>query len=167
MAVFVFKIISIAIRTLARPLINWVSYYNRIKVQESKNKSGVLIRNRLVWLGQTINYYNILLNRRIFGLTKDTGTIKALTQDKALERGAELISEIIVYSILLTIPIYEMIKSYKSTVEKERKKKEAIVNMQTDIDCLIEVNLQNRTNIECLSERLRVVNLDLINIYAV
>src|SRR5689334_23167338 len=99
MAILFFKLLNIAVRTLARPLINWVSYYNRIKIQESNSKVTIFVRNKLVSLGQNFNYYNILLNRKIFGLTKEQA-IKPLTADKALERGAELISEFIVYTIL-------------------------------------------------------------------
>jgi hypothetical protein len=148
MAVFVFKILSIAIRTLARPLINWVTYYNRIKVQESKNKSALFIKNKLIQLGQSANYYNILLNRKIFGLTKDTQVIKPLNPDKALEKGAEIISEFFVYSILLTIPIYEMIKSYKSNKIKEEQKKQHIVNMQNNVDLIIEKNIVSENAIK-------------------
>jgi hypothetical protein len=155
MAVFVFKILSIAIRTLARPLINWVSYYNRIKLQESPNKFATFLRNRMIKLGNTTNYYNILINRKIFGMTKETSAIKSLTDDKALERGAELISEIIVYTILLTIPICEMIKSYKSNQLKEKKKKEFIAKMQTDVDDLIEGNVVRSQNINQMNNKIK------------
>lgn len=157
MAVFVFKILSIAIRTLARPLINWVTYYNRLKVQESKNKSAVFIKDKLIQLGQSTNYYNILLNRKIFGLTKDTSVIKKLNPDKALEKGAEIISEFFVYSILLTIPIYEMIKSYKSNKIKDEQKKQHIVNMQNDVDLIIEKNIVSENSI-------KEIKLSLLNI---
>jgi hypothetical protein len=163
MAVFAFKILSIAIRTLARPLINWVTYYNRIKVQESQNKSAVFIKHRLIWLGQTTNYYNILINRKIFGLSKET-TIKALTTDKALEKGAEVISEIIVYSILLTIPIYEMIKAYKSNNQKEKQKKEYLVNMQTDVENTIESNIVRENTIAEIKANLFKINSNLYKV---
>ena len=155
MAVFVFKILSIAIRTLARPLINWVTYYNRLKVQESKHKFGIFMKNKLILLGQTIHYYNMKINRKIFGLTKETGTIKPLTSDKALERGAEVISEVIVYSILLTIPIYEMIKSYKSNKEKEKKKKEYLIKMQDDLESQIELSVRRNKKFKDLNESIK------------
>jgi hypothetical protein len=164
MAVFVFKILSIAIRTLARPLINWLSYYNRIKLQESPNKLAIFTRTRLILLGNNINYYNILLNRKVFGMTKETSTIKPLTDDKALERGAELISEIIVYTILLTIPIYEMIKSYKSNVQKEKKKKDYLIKMQTDVETLIEGNIVRGQSIGELNKALARINSGLYNV---
>lgn len=120
MAILFFKIVSIAVRTLARPVINWVTYYNRMKMQESENKIAVFIRDKLISLGQNFHYYNSVLNRKIFGLTKEQ-TIKSLTKDKALERGAELISEFVVYSILITLPMIEILRSYRSTLKKEKK----------------------------------------------
>jgi len=138
MAVFVFKVFTIAIKTLARPLINWVTYYNRLKMQESDHKFAVFTRNKLISLGQSFNYYNSLLNKKIFGLTKET-TIKTLTPDKALERGAELISEIVVYSILLSLPVYEMLKSYKTNKIKNEKKKEYLLNIQRDCQDMVEL----------------------------
>ncbi len=160
MAVFFFKIFSIAIKTLARPLINWVTYYNRLKVQESNHKVAIFIRNKLISTGQNFHYYNTLLNKKIFGLTKET-TIKTLSEDKALERGAEFISEVIVYSILLTLPIYEMIKSYKSTQQKEKKKKDYLNKMQTDLDMMIESHIINKNSIQDIKNKLKEIDSNL------
>jgi hypothetical protein len=97
-------------------------------------------------------------------MTKETSTIKPLTDDKALERGAELISEIIVYTILLTIPIYEMIKSYKSNVQKEKKKKDYLIKMQTDVETLIEGNIVRGQSIGELNKALARINSGLYNV---
>lgn len=157
MSVVFFKALSIAIRTLARPLINYVSYYNRLKVQESNNKVAIVIRGRLIWLGQTFNYYNTRFNRAIFKLATPQA-IKPLADDKALERGAELISEFIVYSILLIIPTLEMIKSYKSGKAKEEKKKDFLINIQKDIDTLIEKNHNNIKEVKDIKQILLGIN---------
>jgi hypothetical protein len=159
MAVFVFKIISIAIKTLARPLINWLAYYNRISLQESKKPVARFIKKFFEGLGQNVNYYNILLNRKIFGITKETSQIKSLTSEKALEKGAETVSEIVVYTILLTLPIYEMMKSYKTNKQKEKKKKDEIVNLQNDIDELIEINCERKIIIAQIKEKLNNYNI--------
>lgn len=138
MAVFFFKVVSLAVRTLARPLINWVSYYNRLRMQQSQNIFIISLRNRLVFLGQNFHYYNTLINRKIFRLN-DKVPIKPLSEEKALERGAELISECIVYSILLTIPLYEIVKAYRSGNKKQQQKKEFLIKMQTDLRDYIEI----------------------------
>lgn len=157
MAVILFKAISIAVKTLARPLINWVTYYNRMKLQESNHRVVLLIKGRLIWIGQTTHYYNTLLNRRLFGLIKDQ-EIKALPNDKALERGAEFISEVIVYTIILIVPLYEMIKSQKLTKAKEHKKKEFLINIQNDVDSLIEQNEQMWNNVIDIKQRIEDIN---------
>jgi hypothetical protein len=157
MAVFLFKVVSIAVRTLARPLINWLSYYNRIKMQESKNIFAIFMKNKLIFLGQNFHYYNVLLNRKIFGLSKES-VIKPLTEDKALERGAELISEMIVYSILLIVPSYEMIKSYKTTQQKNQKKKDYMVKIQTEVESMIELNLKNSSQVKEIKNSLIKIN---------
>jgi hypothetical protein len=163
MSVLLFKILSIAVKTLARPLINWLSYYNRLRVQESNHRIMVFLRLRLVWIGQKFNYYNVLINRKIFGLVKEE-EIKPLTDEKALERGAELLSEMIVYSIILGIPIYEMIKSQKSSAAKEKKKKDFLINIQTDCDNLVENSMENRRSLEDIKTRLgKIKNILSIN----
>jgi optic atrophy 3 protein len=118
----------------------------------------------MIKLGNTTNYYNTLINRKIFGMIKETSTIKPLTDDKALERGAELISEIIVYTILLTIPIYEMMKSYKSNVSKEKKKKEYLFKMQTDVEELIEGNILRGHSISELNRALVRINENIFKV---
>jgi hypothetical protein len=158
MAVFAFKILSIAIKTLARPLINWITYYNRISLQESKKPVAKFIKKFLESLGQNVNYYNILLNRKIFGITKETSQIKSLTAEKALEKGAETVSEIVVYTILLSVPIYEMMKSYKTNKQKEQKKKDELVKLQNEIDELIEINCARKLKIEKLKEKYNKIN---------
>lgn len=157
MAVFVFKVFSIAIKTLARPLINWLSYYNRIKMQESQDRFAISARTKLIYIGQKYHYYNSLLNKKIFGLTKET-TIKSLTPEKALERGAELVSEIIVYSILLSLPVYEMIKSYKSNKIKNEKKKEYLMNIQNNVENMIEMRSKNLQNLSEIRNRLNKID---------
>jgi hypothetical protein len=163
MAVFVFKVFTIAIKTLARPLINWVTYYNRLKMQESEHKFAVFTRNKLIRIGQTLNYYNSLLNKKIFGLTKET-TIKTLTPDKALERGAELISEIVVYSILLSLPVYEMIKSFKTNKIKNEKKKEYLLNIQRDCQDMVELRSKNLKNLNEIKMKLKKLDEEIYSV---
>jgi hypothetical protein len=154
MSVFLLKAITLMVKTLARPLINWVSYYNRLKMQESNKKHIIIIRNRLIQLGNTFNYYNTLFNRKIFKLS-DKQPIKPLADDKALERGAELISETIVYSILLIVPTIEMIRTYKNNKKKEQDKKENFIKIQKKVEKLIE---NHNRSISDINELKRVVN---------
>jgi hypothetical protein len=157
MSVFLFKSLSLLVRTLARPLINWVSYYNRMKMQESENKFVIFIRNRLENLGQKFNYYNTFFNRKLFKLA-DTQPIKPLTAEKALERGAELVSEFIVYSILLTLPTYEIYRQTKNNKIKEQKKKDFLIGIQKEVDRLIESHYENRKDIKEMIVQIKDLN---------
>jgi hypothetical protein len=160
MSVLLFKLLSIAAKTLARPMINWLSYYNRMKIQESKNILAIFMRNRLVFLGQNFHYYNTLFNRKIFGLSKEQA-IKPLTTDKALERGAELITEGIVYFLLLILPVIEMVKSYKLNKVKELKKKQGLIDIQNKVYCLVETNDFNEKNIYEIKDKLIKIKSEL------
>lgn len=160
MSVVFIKVISIAVRTLARPLVSYVTYYNRMKLQESDHKITRFIKNKLTSLGQNYNYYNILLNRRIFGLAKEQ-VIKPLTEDKALERGAEFISEAIVYTILLTIPTLEMLRSLKNSKIKEQKKKDFLIQIQKNNESLIELYDKNLFIINEIKDKADYINSNL------
>jgi hypothetical protein len=157
MSVFFVKGLSLLVRTLARPIINWVSYYNRIKMQESEHTVVVFARNKIEKLGQNFNYYNTLFNRKLFKLA-DTQPIKPLTSEKALERGAELISEFIVYSILLTLPTMEMFRQLRNNKIKEQKKKDYLISIQNDIDKLIENHHSHIREVKYLTERVKEIN---------
>lgn len=136
MAVLLFKLFTLLIRTMARPLISWVTYYNRVRLQSSQGRIPKWIKQKLVNLGQKVNYYNTTINRKLFKLsTKDP--IRPLTEDKALERGAEFVSEAIVYAILITLPIYELLKLGKANNEKEYQKELGLCNMRNDLNHLV------------------------------
>ena len=148
MAVLLFKLFTLLMRTLARPLINWVSYYNRARLQSSNSKFHIFIKNKLINIGQDINFYNITINRKLFKLsTKDV--IKPLSVEKALEKGAEFISEVIVYTILLSLPIYELVKLSKASTEKESIKENSLIVMRNDVNILV---LENESTVKELGE---------------
>lgn len=134
-----FKAVSIAIKALAKPIINYFTYYNRVKLQESNHYFLIKIRDSLTNLGQKYHYYTIVLNRKVFKLSSDA-PIKLLSPDKALERGAELISEIIIYSILIVLPSIELIKAQFRSKDKEKQKNQVILDMRSDLNKIIVYN---------------------------
>jgi hypothetical protein len=75
-----------------------------------------------------------------------------------------LITELIVYSLLLLLPTLEMIRSYKANQAKEQKKKDFLVSMQDDVEKLIHIHYQNTIDISGAKERLKKLNE---NIYLV
>ena len=122
MAILVFKFVTLIVRTIAKPLISWVTYYKRLKLQE-QNPKLAFIKNKVVWVGQVVNYYNIKINRKLFRLST-TEPIKPLSEEKAIEKGAEFLSEFLVYSILISLPVIEWLRQNKITKENEFSKEE-------------------------------------------
>jgi optic atrophy 3 protein len=147
MAIFVFKVVTLIVRTVAKPLIQWVTYYNKLKLQEQRSNLA-FIKDRIIWTGQVVNYYNVKINRQLFRLSK-TEPIKPLSEDKAIEKGAEFLSEFLVYSILITLPIYEYLRQNKINKQTEYLKEQEIRRMKNDINAL---TAQNQNLIENINE---------------
>ena len=57
-----------------------------------------------------------------------------------------------------------MIKSYKSNVQKEKKKKDYLIKMQTDVETLIEGNIVRGQSIGELNQALSMINSGLYNV---
>jgi hypothetical protein len=140
MSMFFFKLITLIIRTIAKPMVSWVSHYNKLRLQQqATGKFGLWARSKLIWLGQTTNYYNIVINRKLFKISTNTA-ITSLTEEKALERGAEAVSEFLVYSILIILPIAEMIRQSKMSKQKEAGKEKYIIEMKFELEDVIDEN---------------------------
>ncbi len=157
MSAFLFKGLSVATKSLARPLINYLAYYNRIKLQESNIHIFVKLKDGLIFLGQKFNYYSIVFNRKMFKLSTKT-PIHNLTPEKALERGAELISEFIVYSFLITFSTLEIIKSHKKSTEKEKQKNENLMKMRYDLFDIIDDNYEILKDLKVMKKSLNDMN---------
>lgn len=156
MAIFVFKILALVIRTVAKPLITWATYHHRMKLLEQNYKNG-FIKEKIMWIGQITNYYNTKFNRKVFRLP--TGDpIKKLTDEKAIEKGAEFLSELLIYSILLAIPIAEWWRQSKINQLKEEIKKNGVRRMRHDIELISKDN--NKLKNELKELKAILVNLN-------
>ena len=127
------KTVSVAIKAFARPVVSYFSYYNRVHMEKSSNFLMKFLRNRLIGFGQKFNLYNQKFNRKMFRLNDDK-PINPLPDNKALERGVELIAEVIIYSIILVFPCYEIIRSAKKSALKEEKKDDEYTQMRKKLD---------------------------------
>ncbi len=155
MAIFIFKILAVVIRTAAKPLISWATYYNRLKLQE--NSKNNYIKEKIIWIGQMTNYYNTRINRKLFRLSP-YDPIKMLTDEKAIEKGSEFISEILIYTILLSIPILEWWRQSKINEIKTEIMANGIKRMRIDIELILENNRRMRKEVEELKELLENVS---------
>ena len=146
MSTFFFKVMNLIVKTIAKPIISWVTHYKKLKFkEESQSKFQNFIRRKLIWTGQTWNHYNILLNRKLFKISTGSTTIAELSEDKAVEKGAEFLSEFLVYSILLIIPILEWIRLTNISKKKELEKENYLKQTKEMLDVVIleSVELEN------------------------
>jgi hypothetical protein len=156
MAIFVFKIVALVVRTIAKPLISWATYYNRMKLQEPSFKYHYL-RSKIIWVGQMTNFYNTKINRKLFRLSS-TDPIKKLTEDKAIEKGAEFISEVLIYTILISLPILEWTRQSKINKIKEQVKEQGIRRMKNDIIFISKENSRLREDLKEIKSLLIELN---------
>jgi len=147
MSILVFKFVTLIVRTIAKPLISWLTYYNRLKMKE-QNAKFAFVKNRIINIGQLGNYYNIKINRKLFRLSSRE-PIKPLTEEKAIEKGAEFLSEFIVYSILISLPVLEWYRQSLISKEIENQKEQEIKNIKSDLG---ELTKQNNVLREKLNE---------------
>jgi len=156
MAILLFKVVTLVVRTIAKPIISWVTYYNRMKLQE-KNSNLKFIKDDIVWIGQIVNYYNIKINRKLFRLSS-TEPIKSLSEEKAVEKGAEFLSELLVYSILITLPVIEWYRQSKINKEAEYLKEQEIRRMKNDIFALTHENSDLIQKIDEIKQLMKQIN---------
>lgn len=147
MSNIVLKFMTLVVRTIAKPLISWVTYYNKLKLVE-QNAKFAFIKNRIINIGQITNYYNIKINRKLFRLSSKE-PIKPLSEEKAIEKGAEFVSEFIVYSILISLPVIEWYRQSLISKEVERQKELEVQKIRSDLNALAQ---QNKVIKEKLSE---------------
>ncbi len=126
---------NLIVRTMSKPIISWVTYHKKIKLKEpTHSKNQIYFRKKLMQIGQSWNYYNVLINRKLFKMSYTNSNIPKLSEDIALERGAEIISEIVIYTVLLSIPIFEWYRLSKIQREKKRLKDLEIMSMKMQLE---------------------------------
>ncbi len=149
MAIIFIKVISLFIKGVAKPVINWVSYHKRRQLIDSNNGNSKysIIRRNLILLGQATNYYATIFNRLIFNLSK-TNPVKKLTEEKSIEKGVEIISEIFIYTIIFSIPISEGYRKYRKDKIKEECKEKNIKRMKAEMDSIEKKNIIMKKELE-------------------
>lgn len=156
MAIILFKIATLVIKTIAKPIISWATYYNRMKLQEPGDKYK-FVKNKIVYVGQITNYYNTKINRRLFRLST-IDPIKNLPEEKAIEKGAEVLSEFLIYTILISLPVMEWLRQKRITRYKEYIRKQSLRRIKSDIECVVRNNESLSREIKELKFMLEEIN---------
>jgi hypothetical protein len=126
----IFKLVSLIIRLFTKPMTN----YFKQSLKSNKIEKP-LIRELIISLGQKYNRWNIKITRSFSGMG-GTDYIKPLSDDKALDSGAEFIGELLAYGTLMTWGIYEVNKLSKDTKLKEAKLNDQLHSMESEIKTL-------------------------------
>lgn len=147
---------NIFIRTMAKPVVKWILDHKKTDILGNV-KIGK-IGKVLVYIGQKHNIITTKINRKIMGLS-NISEIKHLTEEKALEKGTEFCSELIVYSILIFVPIIEWKKQAKISALKEKNEMDELEDLK---NCVIKLSQKNEiieTKYIYLKNQLEQINL--------
>lgn len=159
MSILFFRVFNHVIRTLARPIINWIMFYNKNYLKQNKNTSR-LVHITIICLsslGQIVNKTNLRINKKVFNL-QSIDINKPLPDDRALEKGFEYFSEAVIYMFLLSIPIYEYIRITRESNQKIIDKQNKIAYLQEEIRFITNKNDRVIKQIKELEE---AINKDL------
>ena len=159
MSLFVFKIITLVVRTLAKPMIAWVTHYKKLALLQSKSDINLFWKNRLVNLGNKVDHFNSYINRKIFRLKPEP--FKKLSDEKALERGAEFFSEVLIYSILISLPVIEYLRQTKSNAEIEFIREKGLRRMRNDIEQMLTDNIKVSKTIDNILKQVEEIEYEL------
>jgi len=151
MSVFVFKALSVLIKTTARPLVSWFSYYNTQMIKESSHHEYKILKKSLINIGQSYNYYYTKFNRRSLG-TQKYEPIKLLSNEQAFEKAAEFLTEIFVYSILIIIPILEYRRNNNLKKMKKLNEMSVLLKLNSKLELELERNLIEKNKIKEIEE---------------
>ena len=121
-----------------------------MKLQEPHSQYQYL-KSKIIWVGQMTNYYSTRINRKLFQLPS-ADPIKKLTDDKAIEKGAEFISEILIYSVLLALPILEWKRQSNINKIKDEITERGLARMKKDIELISKENSNIRNDIIYIKE---------------
>jgi hypothetical protein len=120
---------------------------------KSGNIKKPLMRELIMGLGQRYNRWNVIITRSFSGMGS-IDYIKPLSDEKALDSGAEFIGEVIAYGTLLIWGIYEVNKLGKDTKAKEAKLNESIQNLGDQVKNISEEYLVLAKKVNELREEL-------------
>jgi len=100
------RIFSLFVRVFARPLINRTK---SIHLRQKFTNKHHYQKQFFIWLGNKYHTIDTKINKQYLELAnEDFFIIQSLSDDHAIEKGVEFFWEIVFYSLLSGIPLYEM-----------------------------------------------------------
>lgn len=160
-----FKVFSMIIRVFSRPVVNHIKSIHK---SNFKNVTGV--SRYLVMLGNKYHRMEVAINKRLMNVKTDTDMfVKPLSPEIALEKGIEFFYEIVIYSLVLGLSVFELYKAQVSADEKKQKEEARISTLEKSLDDtklqLATFTAQSQTshqemskNVQLILERLTAAN---------
>lgn len=112
-----FKLFSLFVRILARPVITKTKAHTTSKLENTK------IRAFFLWWGNRAHRVNVMINRKFLKLDTKEYKVQELSESAALELGVETFYEVLIYTLILGLPLIEIYRAYIDGEEKSEKQK--------------------------------------------
>ena len=156
MSHLVFRTVNHLLRTLAKPVIKWLTEYKKLYLKSNKKQKGVISVFICFFInfGQLSFQMNNRLNKKVFNL-RSIDLNKKLHEDKALEKGIEMFYEVFFYSLIISVSMYEYYKLTKTNKGKSGEKQLRIKQVESELKILEESNKEIREKIRKLDETVK------------
>lgn len=105
-----FKVLSLFVRVLSRPLINQTKM---IHLKNNKIHENSRLRIFFIDLGNRYNQFEVWINRKFMKIETKLA-YKPLNDELAVEKGIEFFYELLFYFIVISLPLYEL---YRGSIE--------------------------------------------------
>lgn len=161
-----FKIFSLGVRIFSRPVVNYVK-----TLHKNNFKTIGPISKLFVALGNKQYKLEIFVNRKLMNLKTDSDMfLKPLSTEIALERGIEFFYEVIFYSVIITITLFEMHKAHVSAEASKVKQEQIFQSVEDRLEAagnkIAEIELGQKNIYSSLDERLKGIALSLEKVLA-
>ncbi|KAI7756858.1 hypothetical protein M8C21_025043 [Ambrosia artemisiifolia] len=129
------KLGTLAVRTLSKPIANW------LKKEAAVNPK---FRTSIIGIAQANHWLTTTIQRRTYGRATNV-EIRPLNEERAVQVAGDLIGELFVFTVAGAVIIFEVHRSARSEAKKEEIRKQEIqVMKQTDEDLVKQVELLKR-----------------------
>ena len=143
-----FKIFVIITKTFTKPVIS------QTKGWVKAARPGFITRN-FVWIGHKAHFYEMVINKKFFGMKINMERMKKLTDEEAMEYAINFFLEVVVlYGVILGLALLELKKSHESSQKEKDEKaklKSQVSTMETELNDVKQLLLQVKDSIPNLN----------------
>lgn len=123
------KVLTLFFKVFSKPMISYTKKYHMARKDNHSNFS----KRFLVYFGNKWHLIETRINRRFLNISQTDFKIKDLNPNDALEKGLEYFYEIIFYSFLILLPLYEMRKGGLDNARKSKDLNQKLTGIEKRI----------------------------------